>query len=267
MKAARRLVGTAPVDDVTMEQAVEHILTAVARPLASCRPLLIMGPNAQLVSLAARNAHFREALAAADLTVADGISVVLAARLLGWHLHERVPGGELMEQLCAAGAERGLRVFFVGGLPGAARLAALHLQQRYPGLVIAGTCCPPMHFERSPELNRQVLDEIRAAAPDLVCVALGAPRQEIWMHRHAAELSAGAMLSVGAALDTQAGLRTRAPRWAQQANVEWLYRLVMEPRRLWRRYLFGNTHFLWIVASQWWRERITRTGAGAQLRY
>jgi N-acetylglucosaminyldiphosphoundecaprenol N-acetyl-beta-D-mannosaminyltransferase len=249
-KPPRFIMGRVPVDRIPMAYAAIWIVHALKqRELYS--PLLVMGPNAQLVTLAERDRRFAEALQAAHLCVPDGISVVLASRLLGQPIPERVTGGDLMERLCAEAARHGFSVFFLGGLPGAAQTAAVNLQRRYPALKVAGTYCPPYNFERDPMESAHIRQLITEAAPDLLCVAFGAPRQEIWMHQNCPGLPIGAAIAVGAALDTQAGLRKRAPRWTHRAGVEWLYRLLHEPRRLWRRYLIGNGQFVLLVLRQW----------------
>lgn len=245
----RCMIAGVAVDRLTMDEAAAQIVEELVHPTASA-PFLIMGPNAQLVTLAQHNLRFAEALHASALNIPDGISVILASKLLGRPISRRVPGGELMEELCREAARSGLRVFFLGGLPGAAELAAQQLQRRYPSLSVAGVYCPPYGFERDAVENAHVRRRIAEAEPDLLFVAFGAPRQEIWMHENCPSLPIGAALSVGAALDTQAGLRKRAPRWTHSLGVEWLYRLACEPRRLWRRYLIGNTHFIYLVLKQ-----------------
>jgi N-acetylglucosaminyldiphosphoundecaprenol N-acetyl-beta-D-mannosaminyltransferase len=251
-----------PIDRVSLDDAAEWALQAI-KSRALGRPLLIMGPNAQLVTLAARQPKFAEALRSADLSVPDGISVVLAARLLGQPVPERVPGGELMERLCLDSAWHGLSVFFLGGLPGAAEGAARRFASRSPGFRLAGTYCPPPGFENDPFECARIRRRITQAKPDLLCVAFGAPKQELWMREACPTLPISTAISVGAALDTQAGLRKRAPKWTHRIGCEWLYRLVREPRRLWKRYLIGNTHFVWIVAREWWRLRMA-TSSGPQ---
>jgi N-acetylglucosaminyldiphosphoundecaprenol N-acetyl-beta-D-mannosaminyltransferase len=218
---------------------------------AALSPLLIVAPNAQVVTLAANDARFAEALHAAHLAVPDGVSVVFASRLLGQPILERVTGGDLMERLCAEAARHGFSVFFLGGLPGAAAAAAVNLERRYPALRIAGTYCPPRGFENDSMESAHIRQLLADTAPDLLCVAFGAPKQEIWMHENCPSLPIGAAIAVGAALDTRAGLRRRAPRWTHKAGIEWLYRLTREPRRLWRRYLIGNSQFLVLVLRQW----------------
>jgi len=246
-----------PVDRISMDEAAAWVIRALQNRETSSGPLLIMGPNAQLVTLAARNPIFAAALRSAHLAVPDGISIVLAARLLNKPVPERVPGGELMERLCIETARRNLSVFFLGGLPGAAEKTARKFKILYPGFCVAGTDCPPPGFENDPAESARIRHHISTAKPDLLCVAFGAPKQEIWMVENCTTLPIGAAISVGAALDTQSGLRKRAPKWTHRIGLEWLYRLICEPRRLWRRYLIGNTHFLWLVARQCWREGIT----------
>lgn len=249
-KPSRLYVAGVPVDRIPMSYAVAWVVHALKHQ-ASPSPLLIMGPNAHLVTMAARHRRFAEAMSAADLSIADGVSVVMASRLLGTPVPERVTGGDLMERLCAAAARHGFSVFFLGGLPGAASGAAENLVRRYPALRVAGTYCPPFGFESEPMESAHIRQVIARARPDILCVAFGAPKQEIWMHENCSTLPIGAAISVGAALDTQSGLRQRAPRWTHDLGLEWLYRLIREPRRLWRRYLIGNSEFVLLVMRQW----------------
>ncbi len=263
LKESRRRVwfGAAPVDVLGMDEAAEAILrTRELRRSTVCpEPVQVMGPNAFLVTLAAANTSFAKALRRADFCLPDGMSVVWGARLLGATIRERVPGGELMERLCALGAGRGLSIYLLGGLPGAASAAARVLVERYPGLRIAGTDCPEPGFEQDHEANETVRARIIAARPDLLFIALGAPKQEVWMLDECPTLPAGVAMSVGAAFDTLAGLRKRAPVWTHDIGAEWLYRLVMEPRRLWKRYLIGNARFLGITIRE--ALRVRRVGA------
>ena len=248
-KPSRVMIGRVPIDRMSMDEAVAWVVQRL-RNRKSMSPLLIMGPNAQLVTLAEANPRLGRALRSAHLNVPDGVSVVIASRLLGSPIPERVTGGELMERLCAESARLGFSVFFLGGLPGAATGAAIQLERRYPGFRVTYCCCPPLGFEKMPLECSAIRRAITEAAPDLLCVAFGAPRQEIWMHENCPTLPIGAAISVGAAFDTCAGLRKRAPRWTHRVGLEWLYRLVREPRRLWRRYLLGNPQFIVLVMRQ-----------------
>ncbi|MGB6158209.1 MAG: WecB/TagA/CpsF family glycosyltransferase [Acidobacteriaceae bacterium] len=253
----RFVLGKIPVDRIAMDYAAVLMVEALLHR-GELPPLTVVGPNAHLVTLAERDSRFAEAMRDADLAVPDGVSIVMASRVLDLPIPERVTGGDLMERMCAEAARYGLRVFFLGGLPGAAVMAAHHLRKRYPGLEICGMYCPPLGFEKDEAEGARILKAIAEAAPDLLCVAFGAPKQEIWMQENRAQLNVGAILAVGAALDTQAGLRRRAPQWVQHIALEWLFRLLMEPRRLWRRYLIGNTQFVLLVMRQWARGKLDR---------
>ncbi len=246
----RCTVAGVAIDCVTMDEAAVEVVSRLKQRQAGAIPFLIMGPNAQLINLAQRNRDFAEALQASALNVPDGISMVLAAKLFGRNISDRVPGGELMERLCRDASERGLSVYLLGGLPGAAEGAAKELQRRYPSLSVAGADCPPLGFEHDAIECSRIQQRIVAAAPDLLFVALGAPKQEVWMHKNCRSLPIGAAMSVGAAFDTLAGLRKRAPLWTQKIGMEWFYRLVQEPGRLWKRYLIGNISFLYLVLEQ-----------------
>jgi N-acetylglucosaminyldiphosphoundecaprenol N-acetyl-beta-D-mannosaminyltransferase len=251
----RFLLGRTPVDRISMEYAALLVTEALLHR-GALPPLTIVGPNAHLVNLAERNRRFAEAMRAADLAVPDGISVVMASRLLRVPIPERVTGGDLMERLCAEAAVYGFRLFFLGGLPGAAIMAANNLRRRYPGLKICGSYCPRLGFENDPAETEHIRHMINVYEPDLLCVAFGAPKQEIWMQENRGRLRVGAILPVGAAFDTQSGLRRRAPELFQRLGLEWLFRLAMEPRRLWRRYLIGNAQFALLVLRQWLREKL-----------
>jgi N-acetylglucosaminyldiphosphoundecaprenol N-acetyl-beta-D-mannosaminyltransferase len=250
----RFVLGRVPIDRITMDYAAVLIVEALLHR-GELPPLTVVGPNAHLVTMAEDDSRFAEAMQDADLAVPDGISVVMASRLLGAPLPERVTGGDLMERMCAEAAHYRLRVFFLGGLPGAAVMAAHQLRKRYPGLEICGTYAPPLGFENDAAELARIERAVAEAAPDLLCVAFGAPKQEIWMQENREYLPVGAIMAVGAAFDTQAGLRRRAPHWIQRIALEWLFRLLMEPRRLWRRYLIGNARFAVLVIRQWARER------------
>ena len=250
----RFVLGKIPIDRITMDYAAVLLVEALLHR-GELPPLTVVGPNAHLVTMAERDSRFAEAMRDADLAVPDGISVVKESSLLGAPIPERVTGGELMERMCAEAAHYGFRVFFLGGLLGAAAMAAHHLCSRYAGLQICGTYCPPVGFESDGAELEKMRRAIADAAPDLICVAFGAPKQEIWMQENREQLRAGAIMAVGAALDTQAGMRRRAPRWIQAIALEWLFRLVVEPRRLWRRYLIGNAQFVLLVLRQWVRKR------------
>ncbi len=208
---------------------------------------MVVTPNVDHVVIAERREDFRAAYAAADLSLADGKPIVWASRLLGSPLPEKVSGSDLVLPLLDRAAARGWRVFLLGAGPGVANAAADLLRRR--GVDVAGTATPWVRAEPGepdPEGDTAV-EVIRAARPDLVLVAFGAPKQEIWMHRRRGALSPAVLVGIGASLDFLAGRVRRAPRWVSHSGLEWLWRLGREPRRLWRRYLVDDPRFLAVL--------------------
>ncbi|SDD33741.1 WecB/TagA/CpsF family glycosyltransferase [Glycomyces harbinensis] len=235
--AARIRLGGIGIDPLTQEGAVRRVLEA----LESGRGGQIVTPNVDILAAARRSRELRTIVEASDLVVADGAPLVWASRIARTPLPERVAGSDLVWSLSAAAAERGLRIALLGGTPdGATRpteRAAEILEARYPGLKIAGAWCPPMGFDRDAYQWRALVERVEAAAPDLVYVGLGFPKQEHVTVRLRAAAPKAWFLGCGASIDFIAGYRRRAPKWMQRTGTEWLFRMLSEPRRLARRYL------------------------------
>jgi len=231
---SRVLLGSTSIDQVDFDQAVE----TVRGFLHSGRPHQIVTVNLDFLSIAERNAEFRDTLNQANLAVADGMPLVWLARLRGQPLPERVTGVELVDACCDIAAESGQGVFLLGAAPGVAQTAAQRLRERHPGLrIVAYT--PPMGPLTRKE-NAKIARLIRTSAPGFLFVALGAPRQDLWIRSHLAELNVPVAMGVGCVFDLLAGVSNRAPAWMQTAGLEWAYRLGREPKRLWRRYLLND---------------------------
>jgi N-acetylglucosaminyldiphosphoundecaprenol N-acetyl-beta-D-mannosaminyltransferase len=196
-----------------------------------------------------RDVNLRHIHNTAGLVTPDGMPLVWLSRLMGFRQVERVYGPDLMLMVCGRSAQQGYRHFFYGGAPGVAEKLASRLRSRFPGLQIAGVYSPPFRA-LTPEEDEAVVERINAAKPDIVWVGLSTPKQERWMSEHRGWLNAPVLIGVGAAFDFHAGLKRQAPHWMQKNGLEWLFRLVMEPRRLWRRYLINNPWFLWLVLLQ-----------------
>jgi len=237
-----------PVDQIDTDGTVARILARCGE--AGGAPLVVSSCNVDMVVKASRDPSFAEALASADILTADGMPVVWLGRARGGRFPERVAGSELVPRVSKACARHGYSVFFFGGRPGIPEAAAARLLAEAPELRIAGTLSPPMGFDSDPGLLEQTVAEVRRAAPDVLFVAMGAPRQERFIAAHAAALGAKAILGIGGSLDMLAGRVRRAPGWVQRSGLEWLWRLVQEPRRLFRRYLVDDVAFLPIA----WRE-------------
>lgn len=241
-------IGRADVDAVTFADAIRLI---GQRLRSNAPPAYAVTPNAQHIVMLHSDPKLRGIYDQASFVFADGMSLVLAARLMGHTLPERVTGVDLFQALCLESATLGFRVFLLGGLPGAAEKAAEVLRERNPAVNIVGTYCPPLGFEKDTAETERTLERVRASQPDLLFVGLGVPKQEYWMHKHCRSLDVRLSIGIGGSFDMVAGITPRAPEWLQNAGLEWLFRLSAEPRRLWRRYLIGNLRFLQIVGRQW----------------
>jgi N-acetylglucosaminyldiphosphoundecaprenol N-acetyl-beta-D-mannosaminyltransferase len=176
--------------------------------------------------------------------------VLWASRLLGTPLPEKVSGSDLVLPLMDLAAQRGYRVYFVGGAEGAAEKSATILRERFPGLCIVGHDASRIDINRPAGSIDPVAERAAAAKPDLVLVALGAPKQEIWCHQHRDVLKPAVLVAIGAGLDFIAGFVKRAPAWMSRTGFEWLFRLAQEPRRLASRYLVRDPQFALVVARQ-----------------
>jgi N-acetylglucosaminyldiphosphoundecaprenol N-acetyl-beta-D-mannosaminyltransferase len=195
----------------------------------------------------------------AAMVTPDGMPLVWLGRRAGFPHMTRVCGPDLMTEICRISPAHGWRHFLYGGEPGVAELLADRLRQRFPGIRIVGTWCPPFRPLTDAE-KEDVAALIHRARPDIVWVGLSTPRQERWMAEMAPRLRVPVLVGVGAAFDFLSGRKPRAPRWMQRSGLEWLFRLATEPRRLWRRYLVNNTAFLWALARQGLPARQDRAG-------
>lgn len=186
---------------------------------------------------------------AAGLVTPDGMPLVWLSRLEGFRHVERVYGPDLMLALCERSVSEGYRHFLYGGAEGVPERLATSLQRRSPGLEIVGTYSPPFRPLTEQE-DEWIVQMINKANPDIIWVGLSTPKQERWMAAHVGRLTAPVLIGVGAAFDFHASLKKQAPRWMQRSGLEWFFRLVSEPRRLWRRYLLGNPRFVVNVILQ-----------------
>jgi len=203
----------------------------------------VITPNLDILRRISRDDGFRALAQQADLLVADGMPLVWASRLQHTPLPERVAGSSLTSTLTAAAATHGRSVFFVGGEEGAAEDAACVLRKQHPSLRIAGHCCPPLGFEKDALEMRKLREALLPTRPDIVYVALGCPKQEHLIATLRPELPNTWWLGVGISFSFLCGRVHRAPQWMQKAGMEWVHRLVQEPRRLARRYLVDDMPF------------------------
>lgn len=243
--AAVRL-GATEVASLTLDGAVAAVMRLASSPGSH----LVVTPNVDHLVLLEHDAEFAAAYARASLRVVDGAPLVLLARLLGTPVPGRITGVDLTLAVLAAAEREQRSVFFFGGEPTVLEGALRRLRQRNPRLLVAGAAAPAVDLDMISPEEDDALAAIRRAAPDLLVVFLGAPKQEKWFWRRAASLPPTVALSVGGTVDFIAETTPRAPRWVQSVGLEWLWRLSREPRRLAHRYLVRDPEFLWVAAKQ-----------------
>jgi len=235
-------LGSVRVDRVDIRETLELIETFIGERT----PHRIVTVNLEYLRHAHSDPSFRAALDAADLAVADGMPLVWLSRLFRRPLRERIAGVDLADRCAWLASIKGYRLFLLGAGAGVAQSTAEVLRERYPGLAVAGTYTPPLG-EFSAAEERRIEAAIAAAQPDILLVALPTPRQELWNHANARRWNVPVVIGVGAAFDMLSGEVRRAPAWMQRSGFEWLFRLVREPRRLWKRYLVHDTAILFHI--------------------
>jgi len=213
---------------------------------SSSRARILLTANASHLVAMQDDPALREAAQAADLVTPDGMSLVWAGRLLGGAVPERVAGIDLLEELLAAAPAHGLRVFLLGATPAVMQRLLEHCRTAYPGLQIAGW--RDGYF--TPDQHEAVVRQVAESGADVLFLGMPSPFKDIWAERHRDALGVKLIMGVGGAFDVLAGLVPRAPRWMQASGLEWAWRLWLEPGRLWRRYLVGNSRFLWLVTRE-----------------
>ncbi|MEE9403493.1 MAG: WecB/TagA/CpsF family glycosyltransferase [Algisphaera sp.] len=245
-------------DCLTEAQTNAHIVDEIR----AGRGGWVMTSNLDHLCRSRRDPDFRQMFEEADLVVADGAPLIWASRLQGTPLPERVAGSSMAWTLSEAAADAGLSVFLLGGDEGTAGKAAQHLKGRFLGLRIAGVFYPPMGFENDPAMMESMRQALRDAQPDLIYVALGSPKQEKLIRQLREELPQAWWLGLGISLSFICGEVRRAPAWMQKLGLEWVHRMIQEPRRLVRRYLIdGVPYGLRLVSSSVCKRFICRRSA------
>jgi N-acetylglucosaminyldiphosphoundecaprenol N-acetyl-beta-D-mannosaminyltransferase len=238
-----RILGV-PIDAATFESLLDSIAAWIA---AGDRLYQICTVSPEFVMIAQADPGFMQVLRSADLCAADGVGLLFAARYLGHSLPERVTGSDGVPLIAQRAARDGWKLFLLGAAPGVAEQAAARLIEQNPGLLIAGVHAG----SPAPEEAEAIIERINASGADILLVAYGAPRQDVWIAQNRARLNVHVAMGVGGTFDFIAGVVPRAPRWMQRMALEWLYRLYKQPWR-WRRML-RLPRFVWAVI--WNRER------------
>ncbi len=243
-----------PFDVETMRGAVDRCMAWCREPRA---PHTVITANSAILCMMRDDAELRQACLAGDLIVADGMSVVWTSRMKGTPFPERITGVDLMARLLEAGAREGLSAYFLGAKPEVVKTLVDRCAVRYPGLKIAGF--RDGYFK--PADHAAIVEDIRARAPHFLFVGMPSPFKETWCERHRERLNVPVIMGVGGSFDVHAGHVKRAPEWLQGIGMEWSWRLAMEPRKMWKRYLTTNTQFAWLAAREIVARRLGAAGA------
>lgn len=233
-----------------MAEAVEHIGRNIDQGVKSS---YVVTPNADVVVQLQRDKEFRRIYDHADLVLVDGMSLIWAGKYLKTPFREKVSGSDLFVELCRSCAKKGHSVYFMGARPGVAQKASEVLQKRFPGLKVAGTYSPSFGFDKKEDENKMIVQMIRDAKPDILFLGLGSPKQEKWIDKYRHDVQVPVSISVGISFDYVAGTVRRAPVFMQHVGLEWFWRLLMEPKRLWRRYLVDDPVFFSMV----WKQKVS----------
>lgn len=237
----------ARIDNITMSEAVDQIDKMVQTGMNQ----YVVTPNVDHIVKLEKDALFREIYEQAALVLTDGQPLRWISRILGTPIVEKVSGSDLLPEVCKRGAEKGYSFFLLGASEGVAAHAAHNLRKKYPGLIIAGTYSPPWGFEKDEEELEHIARMIRRAAPHILAIGLGTPKQEKFFYQNKERFQVPVVLCIGGSIDFEAGNVKRAPAWVSRIGFEWLYRLIKEPGRMWKRYLIEDM----AIFKIWWKYR------------
>lgn len=246
MEVLKVNIGNVIIDNLTMDEALRSIETFIANR----KPCYITNPNVDIVMRYNKDKEFARYYDEGALCLADGTPILWAAQFLGTPLKAKISGSDFVPRVCELANAKRYKIFFMGGRPGAGEAAQKKLLESLPNIQIVGTYAPPFGFEKDEKELAHIATMIKQAKPDILFVGLGAPKQERWIKQYHQELGVPVSMGVGVTFEFIAGIVKRSPKWMQHAGLEWLWRLCMEPRRLWKRYLIDDMPFFWLIVKQ-----------------
>lgn len=224
------------IDNLTMREAIGEIDKLIQEK----RNAYVVTPNVDHIVQVERGGKLVDAYREADLILTDGKPLLWIARWYGTPIKQKISGSDLFPRLCEMAAAKKYSMFFLGGAEGVAVKAAANLETRYPGLQVIGTYSPPYGFERDARELEKIVQMIRKQNPQILVVGLGCPKQELFIFNNREKLGVPVSLGLGASLDFEAGNIKRAPKWMTENGLEWLFRIIQEPKRMAKRYLVDD---------------------------
>lgn len=245
-----------PFLNIKINNLSEHeLLTAARERIEAKQKSMIAFANVDVIIRAEKDAHLREILNKADYTLADGMPLLWISKLYRQPIHKKISGADFVPVLCEMAEQEGFSIYLLGGASGITERAAVNLQQKHPALKIAGLCSPEYGFEKDEIQLKMIRDQISGAAPDILIVCLGCPKQEKFIYENMGKYKAVLSVCAGATVDFLAGSVKRCPKWMSNVGLEWFYRVLMEPRRLFKRYFIDDAAIIRLVFKYRPRER------------
>jgi len=232
----------------------DEALRKITFLIDSNRKTVVSTPNVDHVIKIRKNQKLKDIYDNTDLILNDSRVLYFASKMLGKPLKDKISGSDLLPALCKVAAQRGYRIFFLGGRDNSAYNAAEKLRETYKSIQIVGTLSPKFGFERDISEVTRIVDEINKSRPEILFIGFGTPKQELFINEHRNIINATLIAGIGASFEFASGLVKRAPKWMQDFALEWLYRLIKEPRRLWKRYLFSNTLFIFLFIKLYFKK-------------
>lgn len=231
------------VDNLTMKEAIQKIDELASNK----KPSYVVTPNVDHIVKIESDNEFKQVYNEADLILTDGMPLIWISKLKGSPIKEKVSGSDLFPEVCKLAAEKGYKIFLLGAAEGVAAKAAVNLKLKFNGLNIVGTYSPSYGFEKSLDEINNIISIINKSKPDILAVGLGAPKQEKFLYKFKERLNVPVSLAIGASIDFEAGNINRAPKWMQNSGLEWLYRLLKEPKRMFKRYLIDDINIIKLI--------------------
>lgn len=231
------------VDNLTMNEAVNRINQLIQNR----KPAYVVTPNVDHIVKLENDDEFKKVYEEADLILTDGMPLIWISRLQKNKIKEKVSGSDLFPKVCELAAEKSYKIFLLGAAEGVALKAAKNLKNKYDGLNIVGTYSPSYGFEKNKDEVNEIIRIINEAKPDVLAVGLGAPKQEKFICKYKEQLNVPLSLAIGASIDFESGNIKRAPEWMQKSGLEWFYRFISEPKRMFKRYFIDDVKIIKIA--------------------
>lgn len=231
------------IDNVSLDEAIAHIENCIQNRIIG----QVITPNVDQIVRIEWDDYFKKICKNCELLLVDGHPLMWTAKFYGKPFKEKICGADLVPLLCRVAANKGYSIFLLGAAPGVAQLAADNLKEDNPGLKVAGVYSPPLGFDNNPEEIKKINQILRDSKADMLFVGMGVPKQDIFIYENMKEYDIPMSFSIGGTIDFIAGKQKRAPKWMRKIGFEWFYRLLCDPRRMFKRYIIDDRKFFGLI--------------------